>query len=303
MADGGEKRSEPGQAVGFGGTFAPFFLCDRDAFQGSTRRPTQNARKRRSKTQTVYTMVDRVKVTGQGPACVLSKGEGGGSLHALNAGPTSGRASAKVVDHFGLPCPLFQPRPRLSIPFCSMSLHPLSRLNPVSDVGIDAHHSPGTCLKSASFVNPWPSDLSPLWPHNLSNIAYRPPFHADDKAHEAKLPNGKTRSGEDHPVRVVEEWQSDLGEDGLVKACWLGHASFLVSFPVPSTTDGEGGGDAVRGRRTNVLFDPVFEDRCSPIQDAGPQRDQPPPCSIADLPVRRPSPFSPFPPLAPDRPY
>lgn len=64
----GRKEESQGRLSVSEGASAPFYLCDRDAFQGSTRRPTQNARKRRSKTQTVYKMVDRVKETGQCPA-------------------------------------------------------------------------------------------------------------------------------------------------------------------------------------------------------------------------------------------
>lgn len=159
-----------------------------------------------------------------------------------------------------------------------MSFQPLGRLDPVSDTPRDAHHSPATCLKAASFVNPWPSDLSPLWPKNLSNIAFRPELHPDDAAYEAARPAGKTASGEPHPILVNGSWERELdGDDPAVKACWLGHASFLVSFPRKHGS----------GERTNVLFDPVFEDRCSPMQGAGPVRDHPPPCSISDLPVRR----------------
>ncbi|KAJ7090814.1 beta-lactamase superfamily domain-containing protein [Mycena belliarum] len=59
-----------------------------------------------------------------------------------------------------------------------------------------------------------------------------------------------------------------------IKATWLGHACFLVELP--SSTVG------VRGAR--ILFDPVFSDRCSPSQWAGPKRYTPPPCSLEDVP-------------------
>jgi N-acyl-phosphatidylethanolamine-hydrolysing phospholipase D len=154
-----------------------------------------------------------------------------------------------------------------------MSFQPLGRLDPVSDLGRDAHHSPATCFKQASFVNPWPSDLSPLWPKNLSNATYRPPHHPDDAALEERLPKGKTMAGEEHPIRRADGWERELADDAGVRAVWLGHASFLVSFPTSSS-------------RTNVLFDPVFEDRCSPMQGAGPVRDHAPPCKISELPVR-----------------
>ncbi|KAK4134034.1 Metallo-hydrolase/oxidoreductase [Trichocladium antarcticum] len=53
-----------------------------------------------------------------------------------------------------------------------------------------------------------------------------------------------------------------------LRATWLGHACYLVEFP--------------SGLR--VLFDPVFEDRCAPVQWLGPRRYSPPACALADLP-------------------
>jgi N-acyl-phosphatidylethanolamine-hydrolysing phospholipase D len=34
----------------------------------------------------------------------------------------------------------------------------------------------------------------------------------------------------------------------------------------------------------NILFDPVFSERCSPNQWAGPKRYTPPPCKLDELP-------------------
>ena len=48
---------------------------------------------------------------------------------------------------------------------------------------------------------------------------------------------------------------------------WLGHASVLLQ---------------VNG--VNILFDPIFSDRCSPSQIAGPKRFTKAPCQVADLP-------------------
>ncbi|KAH8907387.1 Metallo-hydrolase/oxidoreductase [Coniochaeta sp. PMI_546] len=53
-----------------------------------------------------------------------------------------------------------------------------------------------------------------------------------------------------------------------LRATWLGHACYYVEYP--------------SGLR--VLFDPVFEHRCSPFSWLGPQRYTPRPCDIADLP-------------------
>lgn len=54
-----------------------------------------------------------------------------------------------------------------------------------------------------------------------------------------------------------------------LRATWLGHACYYVEFP--------------SGLR--VLFDPVFEDRCSPFSWLGPKRYTEAPCQIKDIPI------------------
>ncbi|KAK0660831.1 beta-lactamase superfamily domain-containing protein [Cercophora samala] len=59
-----------------------------------------------------------------------------------------------------------------------------------------------------------------------------------------------------------------------LRATWLGHSCYYLEFP-----------SGVR-----VLFDPVFEDYCSPrlfggLIGLGPKRYTPPPCTIPDLPA------------------
>lgn len=56
---------------------------------------------------------------------------------------------------------------------------------------------------------------------------------------------------------------------GALRATWLGHACYYVEYP--------------SGLR--VLFDPVFEDRCSPFSFMGPKRFTEKPCDIKDLPI------------------
>lgn len=53
-----------------------------------------------------------------------------------------------------------------------------------------------------------------------------------------------------------------------LRATWLGHACYYVEFP---------GG-------FRALFDPVFEDRCSPFSWLGPRRYTEMPCKIEDIP-------------------
>lgn len=54
-----------------------------------------------------------------------------------------------------------------------------------------------------------------------------------------------------------------------LRATWLGHACYFVEYP--------------SGLR--VLFDPVFEDRCSPFTFLGPKRYTPRPCDLGDIPT------------------
>lgn len=54
-----------------------------------------------------------------------------------------------------------------------------------------------------------------------------------------------------------------------LRATWLGHACYFVEFP--------------SGLR--VLFDPVFEDCCAPVQWFGPKRYTPPACALSALPA------------------
>lgn len=54
-----------------------------------------------------------------------------------------------------------------------------------------------------------------------------------------------------------------------LRAIWLGHACSYIEFP--------------SGLR--VLFDPVFEDRCSPFSWLGHKRFTPRPCDISDIPI------------------
>lgn len=79
------------------------------------------------------------------------------------------------------------------------------------------------------------------------------------------------------PPRWLEDVgrESDRGELGQPKPAvtWLGHASVLIQIPF---RDGSG--------MCGVLFDPIFSNRCSPVQYFGPARSLDPPCSVAELP-------------------
>lgn len=73
--------------------------------------------------------------------------------------------------------------------------------------------------------------------------------------------------GETVPIQTPEFLASRHGSQEL-RTTWLGHACHYVEFP--------------SGLR--VLFDPVMEDRCSPLNFAGPLRYTRRACAVADLP-------------------
>ncbi|KIM97398.1 hypothetical protein OIDMADRAFT_20550 [Oidiodendron maius Zn] len=118
-----------------------------------------------------------------------------------------------------------------------------------------AHHN----KSGKGFVNPWDS-----WKHRSGGqIVW---------AMISRRLFGDLNSPDTTPptVSVVEPTflQSRTSSQSL-RATWLGHACYYVEFP--------------SGLR--VLFDPVFEERCSPFSFIGPKRYTKPPCYIKDIPV------------------
>ncbi|KAI9821404.1 MAG: hypothetical protein M1832_003411 [Thelocarpon impressellum] len=83
--------------------------------------------------------------------------------------------------------------------------------------------------------------------------------------------NGTSNSPDTTPPTVPVVAPKFLGRapSDSLRATWLGHACYYVEFP--------------SGFR--VLFDPVFEDRCSPFSFMGPKRYTPTPCALGDIPV------------------
>lgn len=71
------------------------------------------------------------------------------------------------------------------------------------------------------------------------------------------------------PVVTPQFLSARTTESKEFRATWLGHACFYVEFP---------GG-------LRALFDPVFSQRCSPVQFMGPKRVTRMPCEIEDIPA------------------
>ncbi|KAF3128309.1 hypothetical protein TWF594_011645 [Orbilia oligospora] len=112
-------------------------------------------------------------------------------------------------------------------------------------------------LANGRFANPWPS-----W-HDIDRVAV-------GKWAISGFLGGQWPKVEPGMVSVVkpqfEESRTDIKD---LRATWLGHACFLVEFP---------GG-------FRALFDPVFCQRCSPVQFMGPARYTKVPCEIEDMPI------------------
>lgn len=84
--------------------------------------------------------------------------------------------------------------------------------------------------------------------------------------------SGKMKSPDTTPPTVTVVTPTFLPtrtSSSSLRATWLGHACYYVEFP--------------SGLR--VLFDPVFEDRCSPFSSIGPKRFTSAPCAITDIPI------------------
>lgn len=117
-----------------------------------------------------------------------------------------------------------------------------------------AHH-----VKGGGFDNPWPSwpSVSPwqigkgLLGRRLTGIANKP---------DTTPPTV--------PVQQPDFLPSRENPSGKLRATWLGHACYYIEF--------------ASGLR--VLFDPVFQDRCSPFSWLGPKRYTRMPCEIKDIP-------------------
>ncbi|KAG0362918.1 hypothetical protein BGZ54_008430, partial [Gamsiella multidivaricata] len=128
---------------------------------------------------------------------------------------------------------------------------------------LPAHHDPS----GKGFVNPWPS----FYKHGPLSVLRM--FFEFDRT-QSKVTKDTTLPkvlSLDKPLidtfSLPKQGAEQGARHGKVTTTWLGHACFLVQL--------EG---------VNVLFDPVFSERCSPSQLAGPKRITPPPCKLDELP-------------------
>ena len=120
--------------------------------------------------------------------------------------------------------------------------------------GGKAHHGKGR------FVNPWPSFCE----HGLGDLFK---MGREFMGNQAKIPDSSDLKAFQTNLDLKAIRDELLTDPKEVRLTWLGHAAFLLQMS---------GGVA-------ILFDPIFSNRCSPVQFAGPARYTPPPCKLEDI--------------------
>ncbi|KAK3389443.1 putative Zn-dependent hydrolase/oxidoreductase family protein [Podospora didyma] len=131
-----------------------------------------------------------------------------------------------------------------------------------SDAASKPHHVLSSKGNLSKFANPHPS-----WDDGVLGNPIRALFKILGLKWQGKIPAPDT-TPPTVTVRAPTFLPSRYGSTSL-RATWLGHACYYVEYP--------------SGLR--VLFDPVFEDRCSPMSFMGPKRFTKQPCAIADIPI------------------
>lgn len=129
-----------------------------------------------------------------------------------------------------------------------------SSVNPYYD-GAKSHHTP------QGFKNNYPN-----------NPAYQRPETGFFESWAGRLKNWADSGASRQPLAPIAGVKPDLafihqnrGEPALT---WIGHATFLFQS----------------GSGVNILTDPIFDERASPLPFAGPKRLQAPGVALADLP-------------------
>ncbi|KAI8952911.1 NAPE-hydrolyzing phospholipase D [Xylaria longipes] len=121
------------------------------------------------------------------------------------------------------------------------------------------HHVKNSRGETIKFQNPYPSHAFP--PISLFAPAVLKMMFSRSATPKPKL--------EDKLVPVVKpQFLPTRTASSELRATWLGHACYYVEYP--------------SGLR--VLFDPVFEDCCAPVNFMGFKRYTERPCDIADIP-------------------
>ncbi|KAF8515692.1 Metallo-hydrolase/oxidoreductase [Hysterangium stoloniferum] len=137
-----------------------------------------------------------------------------------------------------------------------------SRFLPSQTSGKPSHHADEG---ATSFRNPWGESKGLLASGQVFN---RFPLEWEKSLHAHPAPRCKL---------VKPDFGRSTPDEGAVKATWLGHAGFMVQLQKdPSGHHSK--------EPTRVVFDPIWSERASPSQMAGPRRRLQPPCDMQELP-------------------
>ncbi|MEN3365072.1 MAG: N-acyl-phosphatidylethanolamine-hydrolyzing phospholipase [Burkholderiales bacterium] len=104
------------------------------------------------------------------------------------------------------------------------------------------------------------------------NPAYKRPESNETTTWLARIKNWTAEKPSTAPLRSLDPVKPDLqfihANKDVPAVTWIGHATFLLQM----------------GNGVNILTDPVFTDRASPLSFAGPKRHQPPGLAMSELP-------------------
>ncbi|XP_077976947.1 N-acyl-phosphatidylethanolamine-hydrolyzing phospholipase D-like isoform X2 [Glandiceps talaboti] len=143
-----------------------------------------------------------------------------------------------------------QPPPGSS---CERSKRPSSSLDPRQMEDVQQ-----SVRKNGRFVNPWPNFKMP----SLGAVMKWSLLSKDNSSVPSKQQLDQTL-----PILKPNEKELERPPDCGVRVTWIGHATVLVQF------DG-----------VTILTDPIFSQRCAPVQMLGPKRFRDVPCTIHELP-------------------
>ncbi|KAH8690671.1 beta-lactamase superfamily domain-containing protein [Talaromyces proteolyticus] len=147
----------------------------------------------------------------------------------------------------------------------AVSVSAPAALSPVPDTASEKGHwvrdATGKGVMKG-FVNPWESAHEFTFPEIFKAMIQHKFFSGNSQRPDTSPPTVSVIKPEFLPTRTSSSSQA-------LRATWLGHACYYIEF--------------LTGLR--VLFDPVFEERCSPFSRVGHKRFTPKPCDISDIPI------------------
>lgn len=131
----------------------------------------------------------------------------------------------------------------------------------------------------AGFRNPWPSFHKATAQEVFQALEWGADSDPTIDLAASHLPsNSITDSIREKAAQLLKvekpDFSFDSGGGHHAKTTWLGHAGMLLQLPALKPD----------GSPIRIIFDPIFSQRASPSQFAGPVRSYEPPCILEDLP-------------------